>query len=1097
MKSMNLKPATFCFVFLLFNILQYSNVNAQGENGLEIPAILLPSPNAAELGKYGEIPVNMSTGALNFSLPLFVYSTKNLELPISVNYNTNGFRVNAISSRAGFDWVLNVGGTITRTIVDEPDLINTTISLPKPNMYVQTDSLWDYLYYANQEGYDTQPDIFYYNFNGYTGRFVVNDSGRIVPIPHNNLKYEYTFTADSSTFKITTPDGVQYFFGGDSATEHTRVVESSVCGGQHYRDYIPTAWNLKKIIHPNGDWIAFDYETGNANYYSNVWQTIYSRNNTSFNCNGNNQPCPLLQNQTCYTRAQTIYSRPKRVSSSSYGTVEFTYHTRSDMTGDGLIETISLINNQQIQIKKFLFEHQEVVSNGNFGGQVYSEMQYRYFLTKVQEFGRTGSIPKNHLFTYSNLNNLPPRLSFGQDYLGYFNGAYNTDLVPKPADPSDQAAFSYAGGNRSPDETYVQYGLLSKITYPTGGTNNIVYESHKKKYYKQVAHYPVHNPYTGGRGDDTEYYNGENVIYTDTFTARNTIVGNITAAFFHDDGITDPDNHIRMKAEILVESSGQVRYSKFVFQNQNLSGDTIKLTLGIRYRIRVSINAPYVYAGSIGISYTTAPWYDTVEVTTISPGARVKQVLALDSMNDQSPEIISYHYKWLSNNSYSNVEFPENPIFIVPYSNRLRCIGYSGGGLPYVGGVYDCNYRVLYSNPQNAETLVPSSTMYRSVLQSSGANFENGGKEYVFFIEGNNGSFPVMGLDQIQAAKSNTGYPNGTVLQENTFRMENNQPVYLKRILNTFKSDARNSSSVKGYFISRSYDPMVASTVPHSSSDFLAFNVNYNLLGAPWMYLSKTESIDYDNMGNFSMKRVDSMIYDNPGHAMITRTISETSKGDSIKNRHYYPQDTVLTGTEELARQQLISINAISTSIAAKSLLNSTSKIQYSAFKKLGNSRVVLEKLMKNTGTANTMETVTAFAVYDNNGNLQEAVTRDGVVKCYLYGYKSQYPVAEITGELYNNIKNYITQSILDNPVSDTQLRAHLNILRNSLPSAFVKTFTYEPLVGITSETDANGRTQYYEYDSLNRLTIVRDSDNNIIKRICYNYHGQPENCGL
>lgn len=60
---------------------------------------------------------------------------------------------------------------------------------------------------------------------------------------------------------------------------------------------------------------------------------------------------------------------------------------------------------------------------------------------------------------------------------------------------------------------------------------------------------------------------------------------------------------------------------------------------------------------------------------------------------------------------------------------------------------------------------------------------------------------------------------------------------------------------------------------------------------------------------------------------------------------------------------------------------------------------------------------------------------------------------------------------------------------------AMMTTFTYEPLIGMTSQSDINNRTSYYEYDGLGRLLIIRNQDKNIVKKICYNYAGQPENC--
>ena len=63
--------------------------------------------------------------------------------------------------------------------------------------------------------------------------------------------------------------------------------------------------------------------------------------------------------------------------------------------------------------------------------------------------------------------------------------------------------------------------------------------------------------------------------------------------------------------------------------------------------------------------------------------------------------------------------------------------------------------------------------------------------------------------------------------------------------------------------------------------------------------------------------------------------------------------------------------------------------------------------------------------------------------------------------------------------------------------NAHMTTYTYDPLVGVTSEADRNNRFHFYHYDSFGRLMLLRDEDKNILKRFCYNYQGQTENCAI
>lgn len=62
---------------------------------------------------------------------------------------------------------------------------------------------------------------------------------------------------------------------------------------------------------------------------------------------------------------------------------------------------------------------------------------------------------------------------------------------------------------------------------------------------------------------------------------------------------------------------------------------------------------------------------------------------------------------------------------------------------------------------------------------------------------------------------------------------------------------------------------------------------------------------------------------------------------------------------------------------------------------------------------------------------------------------------------------------------------------------AQMTTFTHEPLVGKTGETDVSGRSTIYEYDGFSRLNVTRDNDKNIVKKTCFNFAGQTVGCKL
>ena len=86
-----------------------------------IEDILPPSPEAASKTKYASIPFTQSLGAAMCSVPLWELKGRELTIPISLEYASNGIKLDEIAGVAGLGWTLNAGGCISRDVVFMPD----------------------------------------------------------------------------------------------------------------------------------------------------------------------------------------------------------------------------------------------------------------------------------------------------------------------------------------------------------------------------------------------------------------------------------------------------------------------------------------------------------------------------------------------------------------------------------------------------------------------------------------------------------------------------------------------------------------------------------------------------------------------------------------------------------------------------------------------------------------------------------------------------------------------------------------------------------------------------------------------------------------
>lgn len=131
-------------------------------------------------------------------------------------------------------------------------------------------------------------------------------------------------------------------------------------------------------------------------------------------------------------------------------------------------------------------------------------------------------------------------------------------------------------------------------------------------------------------------------------------------------------------------------------------------------------------------------------------------------------------------------------------------------------------------------------------------------------------------------------------------------------------------------------------------------------------------------------------------------------------------------------------------------------------------------------------------------------IKKNGFNTSYLWGYNQTYPIIKVENIDYTTLNTAVYSvgggnlEILLMAIGDLKSDNQKNLwktfdtdLRTALQStstAMVTTYTYKPLVGITSQTDPNGVTTYYEYDDFGRLSAIRDQNRNILKTYSYHY---------
>lgn len=565
----SIEKVTPVIIFLI--MLSFKSVAQLPSAGVALPLPNLPSANATALGNYGNYPISYTNGTPNISVPLYEIKTAKISLPISLSYHANGIKVTEQATSVGLGWTLNAGGAITRQINDLPDFdyngykhkvvvkgARTSPEIGSSPAYLDEMNDEQRYYYGrlsmpvNQNGaqkYDGQPDDFFFNFAGNSGRFILKNTidsaleASFSTIPFSPVKIQYTEAnqGGGDRFTIHDKEGTAYVFGrsvkdnaATTETSHTLSMSSVnymdqsghmiTAGTASETGTNVTAWFLTEMISADlTDTISFKYssqynasnilsylgKSTNKNYLRSVDGGVFfetASNSSTSEVSTNN----INLSEIDYKNGKVVFEYSSRQDRGTYRLSRIRIY---QLKGSQFTELKRLNLNQSYFIS-YTKPSQVLVNSSD------NSINSRLRLDGISEEGikpdGTSVVNPPYLFNYYSNNDTGEIAylgEYGQDLWGYWNGKANTDLII--SNPIGTNSI------RVPDAAHMIAGTIKTIQYPTGGLTEFQFEPNQatRTYITSDSTFQSYHLSSIGLYNSTS---------TDqTFTANQTITANL------------------------------------------------------------------------------------------------------------------------------------------------------------------------------------------------------------------------------------------------------------------------------------------------------------------------------------------------------------------------------------------------------------------------------------------------------------------------------------------------------------------------------------------------------------------------------------------
>jgi hypothetical protein len=422
--------------------------------------------------KQFQMPVNLSTGVPQVSVPLGSISSTDMALSFALSYDASGRRPDELAGWTGWGWSLVGGGQITRVIKGEQDeyggCIDHIYQQESAEYYSLLNWSWnpsaeegETSYVTTIPGHGTgyvdegqwardvrkyQPDEFYFNFNGRSGMFVIGPDGIPIVMPYQEIKIE--FQECLYWFDVTDEQGFVYRFNQPT---------QSWSGLENYDPNVKaaTTWYLTSIKDVYGNTLfSFTYSNQQAQRDENVVNSGMYYYGSADCSSGNSEKIREYYTISRFREIQTVTSNTGQ-------SIHFiAQNDRLDITGRKSLDKVEVFSSPNVLQSRIALKYSYFL-NENGGSE----------RLKLIEAGAENASNEYQLIQRYEYNETIPVFSderrVGKDHWGYYNGLNLSSI-------SD---IYIQGGRRRVDPAYNQVGILTRVTDGKGAITLLEYET--------------------------------------------------------------------------------------------------------------------------------------------------------------------------------------------------------------------------------------------------------------------------------------------------------------------------------------------------------------------------------------------------------------------------------------------------------------------------------------------------------------------------------------------------------------------------------------------------------------------------------------------